>query len=457
MKTSRLDRSSSSISQPGNHNVSSTSSAAPISGGGHPSFLTISRPSKGTGLTPPSAPLSLPNPSAHDEGFFLEQSSRGPSPASFPLRRSPIFKDKPLSSSPPSQVGISPKDPRSAPIKPIPSPSIPSPLSLGSGPEQSGGRSRVSLPFLKFPTFKDQPLSSSPPSQTGLSSKDPRLAPTKPIPSSNPSPLSPRSQNPHPSTTLESLTSVSPPSDRLDRPFNPRPPLLIREPSTSSYANSSLLLDPIDLTLSHPSSSADQLDRAGSTPTSLVIGADNLPTTNNPSSLLDVAVRDAQRVLRRSADGTVEAGTLEGLVDRLLKETHDRAKDENVQKVFLATYHLFTTDENLFGVLKRRFEEMGDSDAPSLSASTSSIRHPCVFRTPFDCGSLTRRSSTLLFLRTWLQGEGGNMGSELLTSIRQFARSVGGSEIMNKVAEEIVNLVGEKVCTSGHASPTCIS
>ncbi|KAI0255389.1 hypothetical protein BJV78DRAFT_1279551 [Lactifluus subvellereus] len=425
LRSSSRGRSSSSISQPGNHhNVSSTSSAAHVSGGGRPSFLTISRPSKSTGLTPPSAPLPLPNPSAHDRGSWLEQSSRGPSPASFPLLRSPILEDKPLNSSPPSQAGMSPKDPRSAPTKPIPSLSSPSPLSLGSEPEQSfRGPSPVSLPF-KSPIFKDQPLSSSPPSQAGLPSRDPLLASTKPIPSpSKPSPLSSRSQNPHLSPKPESLTSVSPPSDPLDWPFNPHPPLLLREPSTFSHANSSLLLDPIDLTSSH----ADQLDRAGSTPTLLVIGTDDLPTTNSPSSLLDAAVRDAQNVLRRSADGTVEAGTLEGLVDRLLKETHDRAKDEDVKRVFLSTYHLFTTDENLFGILKRRFEGLGDSDAPSLSAP-GSIRY-----------------STLLFLRTWLQGEGENMGRELLTSIRQFARSVGGSEIMNKVAQEIVNLVDEKM------------
>ena len=78
------------------------------------------------------------------------------------------------------------------------------------------------------------------------------------------------------------------------------------------------------------------------------------------TSLLDAAARDPQPLLRRAADGTVEAGTLEGLVDRLVTETHDRAKDNEVQRVFLTTYRLFTTGGDLLGILKRRFDELGD-------------------------------------------------------------------------------------------------
>jgi hypothetical protein len=48
------------------------------------------------------------------------------------------------------------------------------------------------------------------------------------------------------------------------------------------------------------------------------------------------------------------------------------------------------------------------------------------------------------------------MGRELLTSIRQFANSVASSSIMNSVAQEIVNLVDEKVCASGHGHPARI-
>jgi hypothetical protein len=84
----------------------------------------------------------------------------------------------------------------------------------------------------------------------------------------------------------------------------------------------------------------------------------------------------------------VEAGTLEGLVDRLLKETHDRAKDDEVKGIFLATYRLFATDENVFEILKRRFEEIGVSGPPNLSAFRGSTRHRCVLRTHPDVGLL---------------------------------------------------------------------
>jgi son of sevenless len=90
---------------------------------------------------------------------------------------------------------------------------------------------------------------------------------------------------------------------------------------------------------------------------------------NSPGMLLDAAVRDAEPLLRRTADGTVEAGTLEGLVDRVIKDTHNHAKDDEVKRVFLFTYRLFTTGEELFRRLKRRFDETGDVWASVPSAS----------------------------------------------------------------------------------------
>jgi hypothetical protein len=67
---------------------------------------------------------------------------------------------------------------------------------------------------------------------------------------------------------------------------------------------------------------------------------------------------------------------------------------------------------------------------------------------------LTRRKSTLLVLRTWL--EGGELWSrELLSSIREFAKSIGGSDNMKATAQEIANLANEKVCVGDHDSQTC--
>lgn len=93
-------------------------------------------------------------------------------------------------------------------------------------------------------------------------------------------------------------------------------------------------------------------------------------STSSSGGLLEAAVQDPEPLLRRTVDGTVEAGTLVGLIDRLIKVTHDRAKDDEFRRVFLATYPLFTTDEDLFRSLKRRFEEMGDVQSFTPSGSS---------------------------------------------------------------------------------------
>jgi RasGEF N-terminal motif len=96
-------------------------------------------------------------------------------------------------------------------------------------------------------------------------------------------------------------------------------------------------------------------------------------STSGSGGLLEAAAQDTEPMLRRTADGTVEAGTLVGLIDRLIRDTHDRAKDDEFRRVFLATYPLFTTGEDLFRSLKIRFEEMGDvqSFIPSGSSRYS--------------------------------------------------------------------------------------
>jgi hypothetical protein len=61
-------------------------------------------------------------------------------------------------------------------------------------------------------------------------------------------------------------------------------------------------------------------------------------------------------------------------------------------------------------------------------------------------------NSTLLVLRTWLQGESDHLRRGLLSSIRDFARSVSGSDTMRDVAQEIANLANEKVCVADYDS-----
>ena len=226
----------------------------------------------------------------------------------------------------------------------------------------------ASFPMRKYPIL-NIPLSSSPPS--GLTS-GPRSVPGKSIPyPQNPSPLSSSFRIPLPSTTPESRTTASSPSDHSD--WSLKPPLLLPDPSASSKTDLSLLLQPLIVTPSSRTGSVDEHKRIGSTSTGSIQSIDKSMSTSGSGGLLEAAVQDTEPLLRRTADGTVEAGTLVGLIDRLIKDTHDRAKDDEFRRVFLATYPLFTIGEDLFRSLKRRFEEMGDvqSFIPSGSSRYS--------------------------------------------------------------------------------------
>jgi hypothetical protein len=70
------------------------------------------------------------------------------------------------------------------------------------------------------------------------------------------------------------------------------------------------------------------------------------------------------------------------------------------------------------------------------------------------CETSDALESTLLILRTWLEGGGEHWSRELLLSIREFARSIRGSDTMKAVAQEIANLANEKVCVAYHDSQT---
>ncbi|KAI9448931.1 ras guanine nucleotide exchange factor domain-containing protein [Lactarius psammicola] len=262
----------------------------------------------------------------------------------------------------------------------------------------------------------DMPLSSSPPSAN---------VPTKPVPSPpNPSPLSSSLQTTQIrlSTTPESLGSLSPSGIQPDWSERSLSPPFLQTSSLSSTNEASLLLEQVYITSPSSPGSASRSTRAGSTSTGSGHNSDRDPAT----SLLDAAARDPKPVLSPALGGAVEAGTLEGLVNRLVTKTHDHAKDNEYQRVFVTTYRLFTTGEDLFRILKRRFDEMGD-----------------MF--PFSHTMASIRYSILLFLRAWLSAEGERVDRELLSSIGTFASTIGGSDIMKEVAREIVDLVGKNM------------
>ena len=248
---------------------------------------------------------------------------------------------------PPTVTGLTPYEPL-----PLPNPS----LYDGRLPSVGPFRRPSPISLVKSDTFQDS-LSSTIPSLLSFS--------------------------PQHSATPESLPCATPPSDPLDSLSKFHSPLVLQSPPLT---NISSILDRIERPPPHILGKAAQPTRTASTSSGSISTTTNLQTVNSPSTLLDSVVRNTEYILLRSTDGTVEAGTLEGLVDRLLKETHDRAKDDEFEAVFLATYRLFTTDENLFEILKRHFEDIGVSDPKNLSAFRGSIRHRCVFHAHCDVG-----------------------------------------------------------------------
>jgi hypothetical protein len=60
-----------------------------------------------------------------------------------------------------------------------------------------------------------------------------------------------------------------------------------------------------------------------------------------------------------------------------------------------------------------------------------------------------------MVLKTWLEGVGEHWSRELLSSIREFLGSIGGSDTMKAAAQEIANLADVKVCVAYHDSQNC--
>ncbi|KAF8273843.1 hypothetical protein EI94DRAFT_1715048 [Lactarius quietus] len=149
-----------------------------------------------------------------------------------------------------------------------------------------------------------------------------------------------------------------------------------------------------------------------------------VPVTDEVLRSLSKAASDPENFLRLAKDGTVLAGNLEGLLSRAIvgsadpSREADPSRDERFRAAFLTIYQLFATSEQVFEILKRRFE------ATSLDTSLAGSRY-----------------SILLFVESWLKK--GFEDPDLICSsrIREFARSVTGCQTVEEKAREIASLV----------------
>ncbi|KAI0052243.1 ras GEF [Auriscalpium vulgare] len=152
--------------------------------------------------------------------------------------------------------------------------------------------------------------------------------------------------------------------------------------------------------------------------------------TVDAATQLKSELRQPEPLLKRAADGTVEAGTLQGLVRRLTMNTADPLEDADFRSMFLTAYQLFTTSEELFGVLQLLFEEANGGEKVT---------------------AVSRKTPIILFLKTWLKEDHDDLDERVMALIQEFARSIRGSEMIPQ-AKEIVEIVEDRLCLLGAES-----
>ncbi|KAH8980822.1 hypothetical protein EDB86DRAFT_3087571 [Lactarius hatsudake] len=145
-----------------------------------------------------------------------------------------------------------------------------------------------------------------------------------------------------------------------------------------------------------------------------------VPVSNQVLALLEEAACDSESLLRHASDGSVSTGNLEGLISRVINGSADPSGDKRFKATFLTIYQLFASSEQLFNILKRRFESA-----------------------PLDPAMIRERYDILVFVESWLKK--GFEDPELTCSskISEFARSVSGSQTMEAKAREVVDLVDD--------------
>ncbi|KAH9039390.1 hypothetical protein EDB84DRAFT_1436992 [Lactarius hengduanensis] len=145
-----------------------------------------------------------------------------------------------------------------------------------------------------------------------------------------------------------------------------------------------------------------------------------VPVSDQVLDFLEKAACDSESWLRPARDGSVSAGNLEGLISQVINGSADPSRDERFKAAFLTIYQLFASSEQLFNILKRRFESA-----------------------PLDPATAGSRYNILVFVESWLKK--GFEDPELTCSskIREFARSVSGSQTMEAKAREVVDLVDD--------------
>jgi hypothetical protein len=143
-------------------------------------------------------------------------------------------------------------------------------------------------------------------------------------------------------------------------------------------------------------------------------------------------VSGAERLLWFAPDGTVSAGSLEGIATRVIGESAGSSTDHPLEATFLTTYQLFSTSIRLLEVVKRR------SESTILDPTDTRSQYAYVNNVFPEISSDDASPRILLFIENWLKKgfEDENLGCS--SKIWEFVLAIshsGPQELKAKAAE----------------------
>ena len=150
-----------------------------------------------------------------------------------------------------------------------------------------------------------------------------------------------------------------PPKRKLDRRFSKRTQSPFKSKSTTRVSSQTNLAETL---------------RVGPSRLSTILPIittirQRVPVSEGVLHFLKNAASDPETLIRLARDGSVSAGNLEGLLNRAIVGSSDSFRDERFKATFLTIYQLFATSEQVFEILKKRFEATYVDPGPSMAGS----------------------------------------------------------------------------------------
>ncbi|KAI5124038.1 hypothetical protein M0805_003867 [Coniferiporia weirii] len=226
----------------------------------------------------------------------------------------------------------------------------------------------------------------------------------------------------------------------ISSPFSGPTDLPLRKLSLSTPRSAGLLYSPrLALSEEHSeggqsggssssvlSSSVESPPRCGRIPSL----SDSIPPR---SSLTDFSDLDCNsNFIKYNKDGSVKAGSLVGLVDRLLKDTEGGyTRDQEFREVFLTTHRLFASTRDILRLLIRRFV-LANSDQSMHAKDRAGTRF-----------------MTLNIINQLLKGHYAKaIGHAVLDDLRAFLQEIAEPVLLLKTARNLTGLVEDLLAAS---------